>query len=69
MRQKRFGNHQKQRCSQCGAVLAVERDAGIEILRGDVNAVADGRLSIVCYRCHRLSVFVHLDVRRPNSAA
>lgn len=69
MRQKRLGNQRKQRCSQCGAVLAVEREAGLEILRGDVNAVADGRISIVCYRCHRLNVFIHSAVRRPNSAA
>jgi len=50
-------------------LLGVVRDAGIEIRRGDVQAIADRRVSIVCYRCRTLNVFVHPSVRKPDSAA
>ena len=58
MRKQQVQEHQKRRCSQCGAVLAVDGEAGTEVRRGDVDLVTEGRTSMVCYRCRKLNVFV-----------
>ena len=69
MRKQQIPDHRKRRCSQCGAVLAVDGEAGTEVRRGDVDLVTDGRTSIVCYRCRRLNVFVHAGTRTANPTA
>jgi len=48
---------EKRRCSECGALLAVESGEGLDIRRGDTKVVAYHGARITCYRCGRENTF------------
>jgi hypothetical protein len=60
------------RCKRCNALLAKKERTGISIRRGELQAMVTGTdftASIVCYRCHTLTVVTHAPGQHPSLTA
>ena len=57
------------RCTRCRALLAIEREGGIEVCRGDFEGMAGDWLSTICYRCRQLNLFARTNCKGPTPKA
>jgi len=57
------------RCTRCRALLAIEREGGIEVCRGDFEGMAGDWLSTTCYRCRHLNLFARTNCKGPTPKA